>query len=61
MAVLSTLELLAMGSVVNHRLDDLEGHVADVLHRDSLIVVLASLHRGEGRLSGLSLFLALFE
>ena len=42
--VLLALELLAVSRVVDHGLDDAEGHVRDVLHRDGFVVILASLH-----------------
>ena len=42
--VLLALELLTVGRVVDHGLDDAEGHVRDVLHRDGFVVILASLH-----------------
>ena len=45
--VLLALEHLAMSGVVNHRLDDPEGDIADVFHRDRFVVILAALHRRE--------------
>lgn len=48
--VLLALELLSMGSVVDHGLNDFERNVTYVLHCDRLIVVLTTLHGGEGSL-----------
>ena len=62
MLVLLALELLTMGRVVNHGLDDAEGHVGDVLHGDRFVVILASFHRSESRRRlRLPLQLALFQ
>ena len=49
MLVLLALELLTMSRVVDHGLDDAEGHVGDVLHGDRFVVILASFHRSESR------------
>ena len=49
MFVLLALELLTMSRVVDHGLDDAEGHVGDVLHGDRFVVILASFHRSESR------------
>ena len=47
MLILLPSEVIAMGRVVYHGLNNLESHVAHVLHRDHPIVVLAALDHGD--------------